>query len=170
MILGEEYIMKRCARMITCLLLVSVLLAASIPAYALPSTLRLMKCTVDGGRVRKAPGSSNAIVASLRKGETVLYAGVSTKTHYCVCTSSGKIGYIYKNFLSYYGSVRTDQIYYSPKAVNYYSNATSKAKKLGSFQKYELVIVYQIVGGIGYAKNLKGKGGYISMSGMHRRA
>lgn len=162
--------MKRCARTLTCLMLVVILLAGSLPAYALPSTLRIMKCNVAGGRVRTAPGSSNPIVDSLRKGEIVLYAGVSTKSHYCVCTAKGKIGYIYKGYLSYYGSVRTDQIYYSNKSVSYYSSASSKAKKLGSFAKYELVIVYQRMGNIGYAKNFKGKGGFISMSSMHRKA
>ena len=169
MIKGDS-MMKRYARVFICFVLLAALGVSMLPAaYAIPSKLTLLKCTVAGGRVRTAPGSANPVVDSLSKGEIVLYAGYKKGSHYCVCTDKGKIGYVYSGFMSYYGSVRADQIYYSSRPVKYYNSATRNARRKGTFRSYELIIVYQIVGGVGYAKNLKGKGGFISMSGMHKK-
>lgn len=164
--------MKRKLVLRTLCTLLSMLLAfgpgvANAASY--PSVIMIMVCNVDGGRVRTAPGSANDVVASLRRGERAFYLNEMSGSHMLVRTSRGTIGYIYKDFMQFYGAARTDQIYSANyQGVRVYRQPASGAKTAGSLDNAEHIIIYKIAGDWGLCKTLYGGTGYVRMSDVSR--
>ena len=140
-----------------CLVLALLIGAAPMSALAAgkkDTVVSILKCTVDGGRLREGPGSSYDVITSLRKGDKVLYIG-------------GQNGYIYKGFLSYYGAARRSQIFYATDdGVTLYKKPKSGASKSTTLAKGEHIIVYKVVGSWGYAKTLRGKAGFVTAKNL----
>lgn len=160
--------MRRFFRVVVCLLLMIAMTAA--PMVAAPSmsakaasSYKVMRCNVEGGRLRKGPGNYG-VITTLDRGEKVIYSG-KTKNAFClVATTNGKIGYIYKNFLSSYGAVRKDQLYYTrSRNVKLYKKASTRSKSV-TLKNRQFVTVYQKAGNWAYIKTLEGKGGYVQLS------
>ena len=107
--------MRQFFRTMLCALLLLTLTATPLMATKstvaqAASTMKMVKVNVQGGRLRKGPGSSYDVITSLDKGEKIFYSGKTKDAFSYVCTADGKVGYIYKEFLSSYGTVRSSAI------------------------------------------------------------
>ena len=153
-----------------CLVLALLIGAAPVSALAASkkdTVVSILKCTVDGGRLREGPGSSYDVITSLRKGDKVLYIGAYEGAFCLVRTMYGQNGYIYKGFLSYYGAARRSQIFYATDdGVTLYKKPKSGASKSTTLAKGEHIIVYKVVGNWGYAKTLRGKAGFVTAKNL----
>ena len=153
-----------CALLMLTLSIVPPVAAPSNTAQAAGS-MKIMKTNVQGGRLREGPSSEYDVITTLDKGEKVFYAGKSKNAFCYVCTADGKIGYIYKGFLSSYGTVRTSSIYYTRgKNVRMYKKPSTSASKAATLRQQQYIIVYQKAGNWAYVRTLDGKAGYIQLS------
>jgi len=162
---GGERMKRKLVRMLLCLMLVvstavtPAALAASYPPVA------IMMCTVEGGRLRQGPSSSYDVITSLQPGDRVFYMNETVGAFYLVRTSTGMTGYIYKEFLQYYGAARADQIYFANyDGVKVYKQPSAGSGRAGSLSLAEHVIIYKVVGEWGLVKTLYGGTGYVRMS------
>lgn len=166
-------VMRRFFRVVVCMLL--MLTMAATPIVATPSmsaraasSYKVMRCNVDGGRLRKGPSGAYGVITTLDRGEKVIYSGQMKKAFCLVATTNGKIGYIYKNFLSNYGVVRKDQLYYTrTRNVKLYKKASTSAKST-TLKNRQFVMVYQKAGNWAYVKTMDGKGGFVPLSKIKR--
>lgn len=165
--------MRRFFRAAVCFLL--LILMATSPLIAAPSTTaaaassyKIMRCNVSGGRLRKGPGNY-AVITSLRKGEKVIYSGKMKNAFCLVATTNGRIGYIYKNFLSNYGVVRSDRLYHTfTRNVKLYQKASTASRVAATLKDCQFVTVYQKAGNWAYVKTMDGKGGFVQLSKIKR--
>lgn len=144
-------------------LLVSIL---AVPASA-ASVVKVMKVNVHGARLRSGPGNYS-VITSLKKGTKVLYTGKKVNAFYQVRTSGGKVGYVYKKFLSSYGAATSKQVYYTTKATTMRHRASSKSSSVKRLKKNTLLLVYATSGSWAYVKTLSGKGGYVKISALSK--
>ena len=135
----------------------------AVPASA--SVVKVMKVSVNGARLRSGPGDYS-VIKSLKKGTKVLYTGKKVNAFYKVRTSGGKVGYVYKRFLTSYGAANSKQVYYTNKAVTMRRKASAKSRGVKRLKSRTLVLVYQVRGKWAYVKTLSGKGGYIKVSAL----
>jgi len=141
---------------------------APISAMAASKIIQILKVTVDYGRLREGPSSAYDVVGKLAKGERVFYLNENVDAFCKICTTSGKVGYIYRGFLQAYGAARSDQIYYAATNAKVYKSPNGKS--LGTMAKGTHFMIYQIRDGWGLAKNLHGNTGYVRMSDVTRAA
>lgn len=155
-------------RVTLCLLLVLLIGAAPMSALAAKSqVVMILKCNVEGGRLREGPSSAYEVITSLDKGEKVFYMGQQQESFCYVRTLYGQGGYIYRGFLETYGAARLDQIYYAPsKNVCLYRRPSTGASRTTVLGEGEHIIVYKIVGDWGFAKTLRGNTGFVPMSSL----
>ena len=156
---GRIFRMALCA-----LLVVSMVIAPVCASSATKNVLALLKTNVDGGRLREGPSSEYEVIRSLKKGEKVFYAGHVTSSFCLVRTSTGEIGYIYRGFLSDYGNVRADQVYYATAdSVRVYKEPSTGSGRAGYLTNSEHVLVLRTSGTWAYIRTLNGYGGYVQM-------
>ena len=155
--------------MICLTLILSIVLGSCPVASAKSKSMKILKVTVSGARLREGPGDYE-VITTLKKGEKVFYSGKTVKSWCLVCTSSGKIGYVYKGFLASYGTVRVDQIYYTTAKTKLYKKPSTKASKVTSLGKREFLIIYKKAGNWAYGKTLTGKSGYIPLGKLEAAA
>lgn len=156
-------------RMALCMLLVLVIGAAPMTALAAKNSkvVAILKCNVDGGRLREGPSSAYDVVTSLKKGEMVFYNNQKDGAFCYVRTLYGQTGYIYHGFLELYGAARADQVYYAnDKSIRVYRRPSTSASKATTLGAGEHVIVYKTVGEWAFVKTLRGKSGFVKTSGL----
>ena len=151
---------KRFLAVVLCVMLLASFLA--VPASA-ASVVKVMKVNVDGARLRKSAGASE-IITSLKKGAKVLYTGKKVNAFLQVRTTNGKVGYVYKPFLSSYGAASSKQVYYTTKKINMFKKPSAKSRKVKKLSSHTLVLVYEVRGNWAYVKTLSGKGGFVKAS------
>ena len=160
--------MKRRVLMIAlsvALLLAMVIAPVSASAASSSKTVKILKVTVDGARVRSGPSSAYDVKTSVSKGSKAFYLGKIKDSFAYIRTEKGVVGYMYKGFLKSYGAAYRYQIYYSTKSsVKVYKKASSSSKHVTRLSKNQHVIVYQVKGSWAYIKTLSGKGGYVKKS------
>lgn len=149
------------AALLCLMLLVS---AFAIPASA-TSVVKVMKVNVNGARLRSGAGDY-PVITSLKKGTRVLFTGKKVNSFYQVRTSGGKVGYVYKKFLSSYGAATSKQVYYTTKAVTMRKKASAKSSGVKRLKAHTLVLAYQVRGTWVYVKTLSGKGGYVKATAL----
>ena len=156
--------MKR--RVLAILLLVTLLVGTVIApvSASAASKVKILKVTTDGARVRKGPSSAYEVKASVKKGGKVFYLGKTKNSFAYIRTSKGTTGYMYKGFLSAYGTCYKSQIYYCTKKASLYKKASTSSKRVAKLSKRQHVIVYQVKGNWAYIKTLSGTGGYVKTS------
>jgi len=157
---------KRVFLIALCMMLLTSMVLAPISASA--SVVRIMKVNVNGARLRTGPGESSILKPSLKKGERVFYWGKHANAFYYVRTSTGRVGYVYKRYLTSYGAVNSSQIYYAAGKVNVYKKTSTGARRVTKLSNRQHVIVYEARGGWAYIKTLSGKGGYVKMSSLRK--
>lgn len=158
-------ILKR--RLLAALLgLVLLISVFAVPASA-TSVVKVMKVNVHGARLRSGPGNY-PVIKSLKKGTKVLYTGTHVNAFYKVRTSGGKVGYIYKKFLSSYGAATSKQVYVTNKKTTMRRKNTTKSRAVKKLKKNTLVLVYEVRGNWAYVKTLSGKGGYVKVSALSK--
>lgn len=144
-------------------LILSLVLSACPAAMAKSKSMKILKVTVSGARLREGPGDYE-VITTLKKGEKVFYSGKAVKAWCLVCTSSGKIGYVYKGYLANYGQVRLNQIYFTTAKAKLYKKPSTSASRVVNLGKGEFLILYKKAGKWAYGKTLSGKSGYIPLS------
>ena len=148
-------------------LLIVAMLIAPVSAFA-DSKVMIMKVTADGARVRKGAGNYD-VLTSVKKGGKVFYLGKTKNSFAYVRTSSGVVGYMFKNYLKPYGTCYKSQVYYSKKnKVKVYKKASTHSKNVTRLSKNQHVIVYQVKGSWAYIKTLSGTGGYVKKSNLKK--
>lgn len=154
---------------LSALLIVSMLaMPVSASAASKKQVVYILKVTVDGARLREGPSSSYDVITSLDSGTKVFYTGKMKDAFCYVCTTGGKVGYIYKGFLKSYGAAYAYQIYYCKDRSAKVYTRTSKGtvKKVTTLSKRQFVIVYQAKGDWAYIKTLSGTGGFVQKSAL----
>lgn len=156
-------------RAVLCMLLMltmTVAPAAVCPNFAAQaaSSIKVLKTNVESGRLREGPSSEYDVITTLKKGQTVFYSGKMKNAFCYVCTADGQKGFIYKEFLSSYGTVISSRVYYTTgKNVRLYKKASTGAS-YSTLSKQQYVVVYKKAGNWAYVRTLDGKAGYIPVS------
>ena len=154
--------------MALCVVLTLTLLGSATGASAASGIITMYKTTVADGRLREGPSSDYNVVRTLRQGEKVFYSGTTSASFALVRTTSGEMGYIYNGFLTPYGNVRTDQLYYASGSVNVYRSASTGASRTGSISNGESVLVFQTANGWGFVKTFDGTTGFAPLNNLYR--
>ena len=142
-----------------CMLLILTMIAAPMSASAANKKLiTILKTNVDGGRLREGPTSAFPVIRSLKLGEKVFYTGEKYASFCLVRTTKGEVGDIYDGFLSPYGTVRADQVYFAPARTNVYKDANSS--RVGVLEANQHVLVFRISGNWALVKTLNGLSGF----------
>lgn len=155
--------------MVSITLILSLVLTSGTAALAASSTMKILKVNTSGARLRGGPGDYE-VITTLKKGAKVFYSGKTVKSWSLVCTSDGKIGYVYKGYLSNYGQVLVSQIYYTSDSTKLYKKPSTSASKVTSLDKNEFIIVLKKAGNWGYAKTLSGKTGFVPLGKLEAAA
>ena len=148
-------------RKVLAILLMVTLLAGMViaPVGASAATkVKILKVTADGARVRKGPSSAYDVKTSVKKGGKVFYLNKNQNSFAYVRTSTGTNGWMYKGFLSSYGTCYKSQIYYSKntfdvqKAQRFFKERGVKFQSIDlkekGLSKGEFTSVMQAVGGV----------------------
>ena len=153
-------------RSILCLALVLVLTLAPLSALAATKTAKILKVNVDKARMRES--SSGEIITTLDKGTKVLYLNRTDGAYCKVCTTNGTTGYVYKGFLSSYGSVRADQVYVTTGSTTLYKLSGNSLRKSSTLKSGTYMLVYKTNGNWAYVKSMSGKSGYVKLSSIRK--
>ncbi len=156
--------MKRIIKSVVCILLAAMVLAMPLLASAAGTAVRILRVNTDGARVR---AEDRSIITSVPEGTKVLYMEKKWGSTSLVRVNNSLEGYIYDEFLSDYGAVRDDSIYYcsyGSKAV--YRTATTSDTQIGTIYEDQYVVVMRTRGNWAYIKNLDGKGGFCTLDGL----
>lgn len=161
-------IMKR--RILSLVLTVVLLMAVFTPVGAsAASKIKILKVTVSGARIRKGPSSAYDVATSVKKGSKVFYLNKMKNSFAYVSSSTGTKGWMYKGYLSSYGSCYKSQIYYSKKSrTPVYKKANTHSKKVTKLSRHQYVILYEVKGGWAYIKTLGGTGGFVKTSSLKK--
>ena len=153
-------------RSVLCLLLVLTLAIAPMCAFASTKTAKILKINVDQARMRT--GASGEIITTLARGTKVLYLNRTDGAFCKVCTTDGTTGYVYKGFLSSYGSVRADQVYVTKGSTTLYKLSGNSLRKSSTLKGGVYVLVYKSNGNWAYVKSMTGRSGYVRLSALSR--
>ncbi len=159
---------RKVLKSVLCLLLIVSTLLAPMSALASSNLARIMKVEGDWVRLREGPNGNDGTVARLRKGTKLLYWGEHDDEMCKVVTRDGKVGYIYKGYLSTYGAMKKSQIYIATDDVKLYKRSGGSLKSNGSVKRGKFVVVYKTYGGWAYIKTMSGKGAYCQMDDLKR--
>lgn len=147
---------------IICMFLILATVATPISASA-SSMAYIMKVNAYDVRMREEAGDSE-VVAKFDKGDKVVYWGEREGSYYKVGTASGETGYIYKDYLSAYGTVKKSMLYYTDERTDFYRKSGSSLRRNGSLSADVLLIAFQRNGDWAYVKTLGGKSGFVKLS------
>lgn len=156
---------RKVLKSIICSLLIVAMLATTAPAFAASSLVRIVKVNANNVRLRDSNGS---VVANLKKGTKLLYWGKKDDAMYKVITSSGKVGYVYKNYLSTYGAMKLNKVFVTTDTVTMYKVSGSSLKAAGKLAAGKYVMVYKSSGGWAYVKTMSGKGAFVRTDDLQR--
>lgn len=153
---------------ILCLVLIASM--GLLPMTAFAAVKKAYICTVTGNnvRLRSGSGASSTVIGSLRKGSKVLFWGHRQGALCKVCTTSGKVGYVYRNYLSVYGAIKKSQIYSTTKTTPVYKKVGSKYKKFSSVPSGRYLLVIGQAGGLAYVRTVTGSAGYVPAANLTR--
>ena len=151
---------RRLFKIVLCLTLIAAMVIAPMCASA-SSTAYIYKVNVKNAYLRSKSGSNSTVIAKLPRGSKVLYWGSKSGSMYKVYTTSGKTGYIYKDFLSQYGAVNKSQIGVLKVDAPVYKQSGSKLKRNGTAKAGTMVMVYAYNDDWVRCKSVTGKTGYI---------
>lgn len=164
--------MKKFMRTIVCLLLVSLFVAAvPMEAFAAAKTVKIYRVTADYLRLRSQPRQGDNILTKLRKGSKVFFLAEGTgsaRGWYRVRSDHGMVGYVYKDYLSYYGATTTSRVYQATGSAKVYRKASTKASRVTTLGRNEHVIVYSTGGSWAFIATLTGKTGYVKKSSLRK--
>ena len=152
---------------LVCLVLVLSMAIAPICASA-ASTAYILKVNAKNVRLHDRPGTDSNVIALLKRGTKVLYWGKISNQMCKVFTSSGKTGYVWKQYLSSYGAIKKSQIGITTKDTPVYKLSHGKLKKSGTTKKGTMVMVYGYNSSWVRCKSVSGKTGYIPRSAIKR--
>lgn len=155
-------------RLIVCVLMILATIVAPVSTAYAASTVKLMKINVDDARLREGPSSAYEVITTINLGEKVFYAGKTQNAFCYVCTENGQKGYVFRDYLSNYGVVRSNQVYYANTSTRMYSRASTSSSRVDKLGVHEMVIVFKTSGKWAYARTLDGKAGYIQLSNLTR--
>ena len=151
---------------ILCIALILVLTLAPLSALAASRTAKILKVNVDKARMRES--ATGEIITTLNKGTKVLYLNRTDGAYCKVCTTDGTTGYVYKGFLSSYGSVRADQVYVTTGSTTLYKLSGNSLRKSSTLKGGVYVLVYKSNGNWAYVKSMTGRSGYVRLSALSR--
>ena len=151
---------------ILCLSLILVLVLAPLSGLAATKTARILRVNVDQARMRT--GASGSVITTLGRGTKVLYLNKNDGAYCKVCTSNGTIGYVYKGYLSSYGSVRADQVCVTRGSTSLYKLSGGTLRKSGTLKAGVFMLVYRTNGSWAYVQSMSGKSGYVRLSDVAR--
>lgn len=154
-------------RLLVCMLLALSLTLGTLSATAASNTIMILKTTVDGGRLRDGPTSAYNVIRSLGQGEKVFFAGQTSDAFCLVRTAKGETGYIYRGFLTPYGVVRMDQVYYAGGTVRVYRRPSTSASRVGTLGANDHVLVFATSGDWALIKTLNGGTGFARLSELN---
>ena len=156
--------MRKILRSVICLALAAILLA--MPIFACAATTAVKICTVTEDRARLRDKNRD-IITSLPQGTKVFSTDEKVGSTTFVRVSNGLEGYIYDEYLEYYGAVKLDNIYYcSAASKSIYRIADYDAAKIGSIKENQYVVVLRTRGNWAYIKNMSGKGGFCPLDDL----
>ena len=126
--------------MVLCALLAAAVMIGPLSASAASKNIiMILKTTVDGGRLREGPSSAYDV-------------------------ANGQEGYIYEGFLTPYGMVRLDQVYYAGGTTNVYKSPGGS--RIGALGQGEHVLVFKTQGDWAFIKTLSGRAGFVQLSNL----
>lgn len=153
-------------KFVVCMMLIAAMLAAPVSASA-ASMAHIMKINVSDARLREGPGDTE-IIAKLKKSAKVLYWGVEDDNYCKISTMDGKVGYVYEDYLSHYGTVKKSMVYTNDSKITLYKKSGDNLKKSSSLSADQLILVYKKNGDWAQIKTITGKSGYCKLSSIEK--
>lgn len=158
---------RRLFKIVICMTLIFSLVIVPMCASA-SSTAYILKVNVKNAYLRDKSGANSKVLARLSKGTKVLFWGSMSNAMCKVYTSTGKTGYIYKDFLSTYGAIKKSQIGIVTSNTPIYKQSGSSLKKNGTASAGTMVLVYAYNDSWVRCKSVTGKTGYIPRSAIKK--
>jgi len=152
-------------KILMCLVLIASMALAPMTAMASSSTMQILKVNTSGARLRD---EDKSIITTLRQGTKVFYAGDRIDAYCRVCTLDGEVGYVYKEFLSAYGVVKTKQVYFTTDPSVVYRRSGDSLKRMGTAPENTVVLVLDTNGSWAYVRSLNGATGYMRRNTLQR--
>lgn len=151
------------------MLMMSMTPMAATSLSAKAASMKIVKVNVQGGRLREGPSADYDVITTLKRDQKIFYSGKTKNAFSYVCTADGKKGFIYRGFLSSYGTIRTEQVYYTTgRNVRMYKKASTSASRAATLRQQQYVIVYKKSGSWAYVRTLDGTAGYIPLKHLHK--
>jgi len=147
-----------------CLMMLVSIVAAPFSATA--EVAKILKINKNANL--RNPSDYNDVLGYLKKGTKVLWTGKTKKAFYLVTTTSGKTGYIFRDYLSEYGAVNKNQIYMTKSSAKVYKRPSTSSKCVAKLGSKKYVLVYTTQNGWAYVKTTSGKGGYMKTSALRK--
>ena len=158
--------MKRFLSALLVVMLMTMSVLPTVASAASKKVVYIVNVDNNGVRCRSTPngGSTSNVITSLNKGTKLFYLGKSG-SWYKVCSEySLKSGYIFKDYLSYYGAVSYDSIYKCDGSTRLYSRPSTGSSRVATLKDNQFVIVYAVSGKWAYIHTISGKKGYVLTS------
>ena len=148
--------------------LLALLTMLSMPALALSSSATVSVCRVteDLARLREKVDDKENYIA-LRKGDYLFKIG-QTDAFYKVRTLSGKIGYVYSEYVSVEYSTKYGNIYECNGKTPYYTEKSGKPVKKGTLSSGTYVTLLQTSGTWAKVRKLDGSVCYVKKSKLKK--
>ena len=164
--------MKKFLRAILCLTLAMLFVMAPLETYASSRTVKIYKVNADYVRMHSnAANGTDNVVTKLRRGSKVFYISAASgrsRGWIKVRTEYGATGYIYKDYLSYYGAATRSHVGKATTSTKMRRRASSSSSRVTTLSRGQHVIAYSISGSWVYVKTLSGKSGYVKKSALRK--
>ncbi len=148
--------------------MVLLFVVAPLEAMAASRTVKIYTVNADYVRVHSTAQQGDNVIAKTRRGSKVFYLGKSGNW-WRVRTDRGVTGYMYKDYLTYYGATTLNRVYQAnASSVKVYKRAYAGSSRVATLSKNEHVVVYSVSGNWAYVATMSGKTGYVRKSALKK--
>lgn len=156
-------------RMFSCFALITLLLAAQLPAKAAVAGSSTMAkvgakyvVTASYLNFRSGPGVGYSVLTGLKRGTTVTYMGYKN-SWWQVRTSGGKTGYVDRKYLTPASVSKTGQYFVTASKLRVRKSPTTSSSILGTVNKGAMITITQLNGDWGYVSSGAGVRGWVAL-------
>lgn len=159
----------RILKPVTCLVMILVLLVAQLPAQAAVSGSTTMATkgskyvvTASYLNFRSGPGTNYSVITGLSRGTKVTYVGYKSGW-WQVRTSSGKLGYVDRKYLTPESVSKTGKYFVTASNLRIRKSPTTSSGTLGLISKGTMVNISQLNGDWGYVSSGASARGWVAL-------
>lgn len=151
--------MRKLLKAVICIIL--IVSTVLLPVAASAKVMRILKVTADNVRMREGYGEDADVLCKLKKGTKLLYRDKNVGGRCKVTTTGNVTGYVYKGYLSSYGTIDGKRLYKTTTKAPIYKRSGDKLRHSGSIASGRFLYVEKTASGWAYVKTTDGRRCYI---------